>query len=147
MRLECEWGGCGREFEKANQVYLHAARVHIRQGTSACLWPHCDPNVPRHRWSLTTHLQDVHCSEGFFCPLFTCPFLTNDHGWIGALRTASLRRYEMSVSVGESAIPPPRTPPPHPGYSRTAAFDAVRRHALNYLPKEITVFSSSQPRS
>lgn len=119
IRYQCEWASCGRSFERTNQLYLHCAKEHINAQSRACLWPHCDPNVPRHPWSLTTHLQDVHCSEA-------------------ALRTAALRRHEMSVTGGESSIPRPRTPPPHPGYSNTAATDAVRRHALNFLPKELT---------
>ena len=33
----------------------------------------------------------------------------------------------------------PREMPPHPGYSKHAAIDAIRRHAFNFLPREITV--------
>lgn len=37
----------------------------------------------------------------------------------------------------------PREVPHHPGYSKHAAIEAIRRHAFNFLPRDITVCSFS----
>uniref|UniRef100_A0A1I7WXL2 HSF_DOMAIN domain-containing protein n=1 Tax=Heterorhabditis bacteriophora TaxID=37862 RepID=A0A1I7WXL2_HETBA len=34
----------------------------------------------------------------------------------------------------------PRDVPQHPGYSKHAAIDAIRRHAFNFLPRDITMY-------
>lgn len=37
----------------------------------------------------------------------------------------------------------PRDAQQHPGYSKNAAVEAIRRHAFNYLPRDITVIYAS----
>lgn len=51
----------------------------------------------------------------------------------------SLRRRQISQS-GRSDIPPPSPPPMHPGYAPNAAYQAIRRHALEFVsPRELQV--------
>jgi AT-rich interactive domain-containing protein 2 len=41
---------------------------------------------------------------------------------------------------GRSEIPAPAPPTPHPGYAPNAAFNAIKRHALEFVnPKELQV--------
>lgn len=51
----------------------------------------------------------------------------------------AVRRRQLSQS-GRSEIPPPAPPAPHPGYAPNAAFNAIKRHALEFVnPKELQV--------
>lgn len=51
----------------------------------------------------------------------------------------AVRRKQLSQS-GRSEIPPPAPPTPHPGYAPNAAFNAIKRHALEFVnPKELQV--------
>lgn len=55
------------------------------------------------------------------------------------LRMMAVRRKQLSQS-GRSEIPPPAPPAPHPGYAPNAAFNAIKRHALEFVnPKELQV--------
>lgn len=51
----------------------------------------------------------------------------------------AVRRKQLSQS-GRSEIPAPAPPTPHPGYAPNAAFNAIKRHALEFVnPKELQV--------
>lgn len=51
----------------------------------------------------------------------------------------AVRRRQLSQS-GRSEIPAPAPPTPHPGYAPNAAFNAIKRHALEFVnPKELQV--------
>lgn len=122
----CEWGGCGRIFDRAADLSFHVTTEHIQREFAVpgmapmgirCLWTNCD-DVLRQRWSLVTHVQDLHCNDKI-------------------VRLAAFRRYELT-KCGQTNISAPRPPPPHPGYAPDAPIIAIRRHALNFLPKEIT---------
>ncbi|VDP15394.1 unnamed protein product [Soboliphyme baturini] len=117
LRFMCEWDGCGKLFSKIQAVYFHVCKVHVNEDTSQCKWTNCDQTV-RLKWSVIAHLQDAHCNEK-------------------ALRTAAIRRYEISA-CGRSNIQEPQPPPPHPGYPPDAALAAIRRHALVNLPKDFS---------
>jgi hypothetical protein len=76
---------------------------------------------------MVTHLQDHHCT---------------DH----ILQTAARKRREMGLPAYMAQIKQmlERTKEisHHPGYSRYAAFEAIRRHAFSNLAKELTVSST-----
>ncbi|VDM95299.1 unnamed protein product [Thelazia callipaeda] len=116
----CEWNGCGRHFSSACFVLYHCTKEHLHESRSMqCRWPRCDSTV-RTKWSMVTHLQDHHCSEE-------------------ALKTAARKRSEGSgVSLKPVSPERPREAVQHPGYSKNAAVEAIRRHAFNYLPRDIT---------
>ncbi|GMR36520.1 hypothetical protein PMAYCL1PPCAC_06715, partial [Pristionchus mayeri] len=118
----CEWDGCGERFDASSSLLHHATLDHLHSlnEPSVCKWPGCD-GTKRNKWSLVTHLQDHHASEGH-------------------LREASRKRKE-----GRAPLHPPkysshipRETPQHPGYSKTAAIDAIRRHAFNFIVKDLT---------
>jgi len=51
----------------------------------------------------------------------------------------AVRRRQLSQS-GRSEIPAPAPPTPHPCYAPNAAFNAIKRHALEFVnPKELQV--------
>lgn len=51
----------------------------------------------------------------------------------------AVRRRQLSQS-GRSEIPAPAPAAPHPGYAPNAAFNAIKRHALEFVnPKELQV--------
>ncbi|VVC38248.1 Armadillo-type fold,DNA-binding RFX-type winged-helix domain,Armadillo-like helical,ARID DNA-binding [Cinara cedri] len=116
----CEWRGCMRNFKSANEVYMHACESHCPSNgvqEMQCLWERCDA-MKRKRFSLMTHLFDRHCNPD-------------------VLRMMAVRRRQLSQS-GRSEIPPPAPPAPHPGYAPNAAFNAIKRHALEFVnPKEL----------
>ncbi|WKX94224.1 hypothetical protein Q1695_011467 [Nippostrongylus brasiliensis] len=117
----CEWDGCGALFATAAAVLSHVARVHvIEECEQLCQWPGCDGTL-RSRWSLVTHIQDHHANET-------------------VLKMASQRRKDglapMQPHRYRQEIP--REVPHHPGYSKHAAIEAIRRHAFNFLPRDIT---------
>jgi len=66
------------------------------------------------------YFQEMHCNDRY-------------------LRTAAIRRHEMSVNGGFSSIPEPRFPPAQPAYPDDAAIAAIRRHAFVNLHKDIAV--------
>ena len=51
---------------------------------------------------------------------------------------AANRRLELATH-GYSNIPEAKEPPPHPGYSKHAAIEAIRRHAFNFIARDLTV--------
>ncbi|XP_050521717.1 AT-rich interactive domain-containing protein 2 isoform X2 [Daktulosphaira vitifoliae] len=116
----CEWRGCMRNFKSANEVYMHACESHCPSNgvqEMQCLWERCD-SMKRKRFSLMTHLYDRHCNPD-------------------VLRMMAVRRRQLSQS-GRSEIPAPAPPTPHPGYAPNAAFNAIKRHALEFVnPKEL----------
>uniref|UniRef100_A0A915AX55 ARID domain-containing protein n=2 Tax=Parascaris univalens TaxID=6257 RepID=A0A915AX55_PARUN len=116
----CEWNGCGRYFKVASSMLYHCTLEHVGNEESIqCHWPRCDSTV-RAKWSMVTHLQDHHCNEA-------------------ALQAAAKRRREgLGVPLGPVNPERPRDAQQHPGYSKNAAVEAIRRHAFNYLPRDIT---------
>nr|CDP91774.1 BMA-SWSN-7 [Brugia malayi] len=103
-----------RHFSSASFVLYHCTKEHVGDDHSIqCHWPRCDSTV-RAKWSMVTHLQDHHCNEA-------------------ALKAAAKRRKEGPVNPER-----PREIVQHPGYSKNAAVEAIRRHAFNYLPRDIT---------
>ncbi|KAK7107364.1 AT-rich interactive domain-containing protein 2-like [Littorina saxatilis] len=64
MKYMCEWAGCRRCFNSARLVFIHVTKTHVPTlPESVCQWLGCEP-LRRKRWSLVTHIQDHHCSEG-----------------------------------------------------------------------------------
>ncbi|VIO93122.1 ARID/BRIGHT DNA binding domain containing protein [Brugia malayi] len=116
----CEWNGCGKHFSSASFVLYHCTKEHVGDDHSIqCHWPRCDSTV-RAKWSMVTHLQDHHCNEA-------------------ALKAAAKRRKEgHGLPLGPVNPERPREIVQHPGYSKNAAVEAIRRHAFNYLPRDIT---------
>ncbi|VDK67251.1 unnamed protein product [Onchocerca ochengi] len=116
----CEWNGCGKHFSSASSVLYHCTKEHVGDVHNIqCHWPRCDSTV-RAKWSMVTHLQDHHCNEV-------------------ALKTAAKRRKEgHGLPLGPVNPERPRDNVQHPGYSKNAAVEAIRRHAFNYLPRDIT---------
>lgn len=145
----CEWRGCMRNFKSANEVYMHACESHCPSNgvqEMQCLWERCDA-MKRKRFSLMTHLFDRHCNPdvsitnySFYIYIFALKkncvlyfFL------LKVLRMMAVRRKQLSQS-GRSEIPAPAPPTPHPGYAPNAAFNAIKRHALEFVnPKELQV--------
>ncbi|PIO59096.1 ARID/BRIGHT DNA binding domain protein, partial [Teladorsagia circumcincta] len=117
----CEWDGCAALFATAPAVLSHVARRHIIDDCEqACQWPGCDGTL-RSRWSLVTHVQDHHANE-------TALKMALQRRKDG-LAPAQPHRYRQEL---------PREVPHHPGYSKHAAIEAIRRHAFNFLPRDIT---------
>nr|CDJ90703.1 AT-rich interaction region domain containing protein [Haemonchus contortus] len=117
----CEWDGCAALFASASAVLSHAAKVHIVDDCEqVCQWPGCDGTL-RSRWSLVTHVQDHHANE-------TALKMALQRRKDG-LAPAQPHRYRQEL---------PREVPHHPGYSKHAAIEAIRRHAFNFLPRDIT---------
>ncbi|RCN37197.1 hypothetical protein ANCCAN_16898 [Ancylostoma caninum] len=73
------------------------------------------------RWSLITHVQDHHANE----TILKMALQRRKDG----LAPAQPVRYKQEL---------PREVPHHPGYSKHAAIEAIRRHAFNFLPRDIT---------
>ncbi|KAI3416078.1 hypothetical protein GPALN_005630 [Globodera pallida] len=126
---------CARFFATASQMLFHVYNEHlvplVQQHSSdnseppriRCRWPLCD-NTPRTLWSITTHLQDIHCTES-------------------ALESAMLQRLEMGYHeyvyhIRQQFQRSRERPPPQNAYSDFAAQEAIRRHAFTNLRKEIT---------
>lgn len=118
--LMCEWDGCGERFSTGAGVLRHCAREHMQDEAQACRWPGCD-GTPRSRWSLVTHIQDHHAQEH-------------------QLKAAAQRRRDGQAPAHPTPYRTdiPRDIPQHPGYAKHAAIDAIRRHAFNFLPRDIT---------
>ncbi|KHJ85376.1 zinc finger, C2H2 type, partial [Oesophagostomum dentatum] len=117
----CEWDGCAALFSTAPSVLSHVAKEHVLEdGEQVCQWPGCDGTL-RSRWSLITHIQDHHANE-------TALKMALQRRRDG-LAPAQPIRYRQEL---------PREVPHHPGYSKNAAIEAIRRHAFNFLPRDIT---------
>ncbi|KAK6735847.1 hypothetical protein RB195_018851 [Necator americanus] len=117
----CEWDGCAVLFVTAYSVLSHVVKEHIvDEGEQVCQWPGCDGTL-RSKWSLVTHIQDHHANET-------------------ALKMALQRRKDGLVPAQPIRYKHelPREVPHHPGYSKHAAIEAIRRHAFNFLPRDIT---------
>ncbi|KAL3122539.1 hypothetical protein niasHT_003075 [Heterodera trifolii] len=124
---------CARFFASASQMLFHVYNEHlvplVQQHSDGepprirCRWPICD-NTPRTLWSITTHLQDIHCTEN-------------------ALESAMLQRVEMGYHeyvyhIRQQFERSRERPPAQNAYSDFAAQEAIRRHAFANLRKEIT---------
>ncbi|KAL8617896.1 hypothetical protein ACOMHN_016552 [Nucella lapillus] len=115
MVYMCEWAGCGRCFDSARLVYIHASKTHVPALPEAvCDWHGCEP-LRRKRWSLVTHLQDHHCSEM-------------------AQRAGCQRRFQAAqtaaAAAASSSSPQPPTPlqqAPALVYPPDAAMQAIKR--------------------
>ncbi|PAV66143.1 hypothetical protein WR25_07294 [Diploscapter pachys] len=124
----CEWDGCGLFMNSAANVLYHVCKDHLNDAefrdtdppVGVCKWTNCD-GTPRNKWSLVTHVQDHHTQES-------------------QLSFAAQLRRDGRMPLRPPPYRPdqPREMPPHPGYSKHAAIDAIRRHAFNFLPREIT---------
>lgn len=143
----CEWDACTNFFHTGSAMIYHILHDHIEgnentaentesttepqtptastsNGTDACCrWPGCE-RTPRSKWSLITHLQENHCNDN-------------------ALNMATRKRREIgdfnyvaTIKQRLTEVPPVTN---HPGYTKFAAYDAIRRHAFNYLARDITV--------
>lgn len=104
-------------------MLFHNSRDHVNESTMVCRWPSCDGTL-RSRWSLVTHLQDHHCNEHI-------------------LREATRKRHELGQSAYmeqiKQLLEQTKEVSHHPGYSKHAAFEAIRRHAFNFMQKDLTV--------
>ncbi|KAL3097915.1 hypothetical protein niasHS_000650 [Heterodera schachtii] len=124
---------CARFFTSASQMLFHVYNEHlvplVQQHSDGepprirCRWPICD-NTPRTLWSITTHLQDIHCTEN-------------------ALELAMLQRVEMGYHeyvchIRQQFERSRERPSVQNAYSDFAAQEAIRRHAFANLRKEIT---------
>lgn len=117
----CEWDGCAAMFVNASALLSHVAKEHIIDDCEQlCQWPGCDGTL-RSRWSLVTHVQDHHANE----TALKVALQRRKDG----LAPAQPLRYRQEL---------PREVPHHPGYSKHAAIEAIRRHAFNFLPRDIT---------
>lgn len=139
----CEWRGCMRNFKSANEVYMHACESHCPSNgiqEMQCLWERCDA-MKRKRFSLMTHLFDRHCNPDVSVRIYfeNCYLQKLILSCPKVLRMMAVRRRQLSQS-GRSEIPAPAPPTPHPGYAPNAAFNAIKRHALEFVnPKELQV--------
>ncbi|CAG0917702.1 unnamed protein product [Notodromas monacha] len=110
----CEWAGCTTAFKHANEVYPHACAFHCGDPSSTeemtCLWGKCDA-MKRKRFSIMTHLLDKHCNEA-------------------ALKVSLNRRKRTAMGLPCPPEPEIVTPSTHAGYAPNAAYQAIRRHAL-----------------
>ncbi|CAI5442427.1 unnamed protein product [Caenorhabditis angaria] len=118
----CDWDCCSLHYSSPSHVLKHLSEEHVVEELRLlCRWNGCTDPTPRNRWSLITHIQDIHCNEN-------------------QLKAAAKKRREGGASV--RGIPRteivPRDISNHPGYAKNAAMDAIRRHAFNFLPREIT---------
>ncbi|KAI6242645.1 RFX-type winged-helix domain-containing protein [Aphelenchoides fujianensis] len=138
----CEWDACTRYFHTPAAMIHHILHAHIDgderattpttsveppaarppAGLILCQWPGCE-RTPRSKWSLVTHLQDHHCNEN-------------------ALNAAARKRREMGdfnyVARIKQALGQEIPATNHPGYSDYAAYEAIRRHAFQHMPRDLT---------
>uniref|UniRef100_A0A914LXM5 ARID domain-containing protein n=1 Tax=Meloidogyne incognita TaxID=6306 RepID=A0A914LXM5_MELIC len=129
---------CSRFFSTPSQLLFHIYEDHLKalvqsHASSAaknpdnvcmirCRWPMCD-STPRTLWSMTTHLQDVHCTEQ---SLEINLQKRNEFGlddYINQIR----QLFKQNREQGQQ-----------PGYAPFAAYEAIRRHALTNLKKDLT---------
>ena len=55
LNLSCDWDGCKKRFNKANDLYYHCRKTHIRKEMTKCLWKDCEM-ISSSRCNLTNHL-------------------------------------------------------------------------------------------
>ncbi|CAP32258.1 Protein CBR-SWSN-7 [Caenorhabditis briggsae] len=116
----CDWDCCSLYYFSPSHVLKHLSEEHVAEELRVlCRWNGCADPTPRNRWSLITHIQDVHCNET-------------------QLKQAAQRRKDGVVipTVRRSEIIP-RDLNNHPGYATNAANEAIRRHAFNFLTREL----------
>ncbi|KAI1727952.1 RFX DNA-binding domain-containing protein [Ditylenchus destructor] len=146
----CEWDGCGRFFHNGAAMLYHNTHDHLNRPSVrrkralssddeeteeddhdnavkddtliVCRWPSCD-GTPRSKWSMVTHLQDHHCSDAHLHASLRKRREMGHYNYLAYIRQQLDKAKEMIQ---------------HPGYSRFAAIEAIRRHAFSYLPKDIT---------
>ncbi|CAB3405424.1 unnamed protein product [Caenorhabditis bovis] len=118
----CDWDCCSLYYSTPGHVLKHLSEEHVVEELRLlCRWNGCSDPTPRNRWSLVTHIQDAHCNET-------------------QLKIAAAKRRD-GIAIRPTAPRNeivPRDYTNHPGYSKTAAMDAVRRHAFNFVPRDIT---------
>ncbi|CAD5215641.1 unnamed protein product [Bursaphelenchus xylophilus] len=121
----CEWDVCTRYFHNGQAMIYHVLHEHleqVEQSLTLCRWPGCE-RTPRSRWSLITHLQDHHCNDA-------------------VLSNAQRKRKEMGemnyIAQMKKLVETETPATNHAGYSKFAAYDAIRRHAFNFMSKEFT---------
>lgn len=146
----CEWDACTNFFHSGTAMIYHVLHSHINrkegessieqapstsnQSTSSidllyCRWPGCE-RTPRSRWSLITHLQENHCNENALNSATRKRREIGDSNYVAAIRQ---KLQEVTSTIN------------HPGYTKFAAYDAIRRHAFNFMPRDITVIISFNP--
>ncbi|KAH7718914.1 ARID/BRIGHT DNA binding domain containing protein [Aphelenchoides avenae] len=124
----CEWDACGRFFSSSSGLLHHNMKDHLPVDTAdptalvLCKWPTCDGTL-RSRWSMVTHMQDHHCAEHILAAAGRKRREMGHAPYLVHIKQMSDRTKEVSH---------------HPGYSRYAAFEAIRRHAFSNMAKEIT---------
>jgi len=126
----CEWECCGAMFSSSSAILFHSTRVHLRSASDEtndvelmmCRWPYCDA-TPRSKWSMATHLQDHHCTEAHLQAALRKRREMGHHNYMDYIR-------QQLEKVKEATH--------HPGYSKFAAIEAIRRHAFTYMSKDIT---------
>ncbi|KAI1727264.1 ARID/BRIGHT DNA binding domain-containing protein [Ditylenchus destructor] len=147
----CEWDGCGRFFHNGAAMLYHNTHEHLNRPSVrrkralssddeeteeddndnvvkdentliVCRWPSCD-GTPRSKWSMVTHLQDHHCSDAHLHASLRKRREMGHYNYLAYIRQ-QLDKVKEVIQ--------------HPGYSRFAAIEAIRRHAFSYLPKDIT---------
>ncbi|CAD5211280.1 unnamed protein product [Bursaphelenchus okinawaensis] len=121
----CEWDVCTRYFHNGQSMIYHVLHEHLGEvgsSLSLCKWPGCE-RTPRSRWSMITHLQDHHCNET-------------------VLSNAQRKRRDMGdmnyIAQMKKLLETETPATNHAGYSKFAAYDAIRRHAFNFMTKEFT---------
>uniref|UniRef100_A0A1I8BTQ1 ARID domain-containing protein n=1 Tax=Meloidogyne hapla TaxID=6305 RepID=A0A1I8BTQ1_MELHA len=129
---------CSRFFSTPSQLLFHIYEDHLKalvqsHASSAaknpdnvcmirCRWPMCD-STPRTLWSMTTHLQDVHCTEQSLEINLQKRSEFGLDDYINQIR----QLFKQNREQGQQ-----------PGYAPFAAYEAIRRHALTNLKKELT---------
>lgn len=142
----CEWEACTKYFHTGAAMIYHILHDHIDEkpendptdadqapttsnpstsnsGMSYCRWPGCE-RTPRNRWSLVTHLQENHCNDNALNMATRKRREIGDFNYIANIKQ---RLQEITPAIH------------HPGYTKFAAYDAIRRHAFNYMTRDITV--------
>uniref|UniRef100_A0A1I7UQZ2 ARID domain-containing protein n=1 Tax=Caenorhabditis tropicalis TaxID=1561998 RepID=A0A1I7UQZ2_9PELO len=116
----CDWDCCSKFYSSPSHVLKHLSEEHVAEELRVlCRWNGCTDPTPRNRWSLITHIQDSHCNEA-------------------QLKASAQRRREGGVVRVTRPDVVARDMNNHPGYAKNAAFDAIRRHAFNFLSRELT---------
>ncbi|CAA86663.1 SWI/SNF chromatin remodeling complex subunit swsn-7 [Caenorhabditis elegans] len=120
----CDWDCCSIYYASPSHVLKHLSEEHVAEELRLlCRWNGCADPTPRNRWSLITHIQDSHCNEA---QLKAASQKRKEGGGIAPVRGAP-RAEVISRDINN-----------HPGYAKNAAFDAIRRHAFNFLSRELT---------
>ncbi|KAF1765189.1 hypothetical protein GCK72_005141 [Caenorhabditis remanei] len=118
----CDWDCCSLYYSSSSHVLKHLSEDHVAEDLRLlCRWNGCCDPTPRNRWSLITHIQDTHCNET-------------------QLKLGAQKRRDGTAIARPMQRPDivPRDLSNHPGYAKNAAYEAIRRHALNFLTRELT---------